>query len=162
MRARLAVFFLLACCLIAGATVVATAVRPTIGAVSYLTGDWRLIKPSGDGETRVVEKWSPAGKTMINVGYTVKGDSLLDYELVVIRERGAHLVYEAHPMGQEPALFTAITVLDTCIVFENLKHDFPQRVGYARLGKNQLLAWIEGPGKDGKMKRIEFPYESMK
>jgi hypothetical protein len=43
------------------------------------------------------------------------------------------------------------------VVFENLRHDFPQRIGYERTAADRLLAWIEGP-QDGQMKRIEYPY----
>ena len=138
--------------------------NPTIGKVGFLYGNWRLdqSRPGSYVQKYVVEKWSAAGQTMINLGYTVDGDSLVDYEMVVIREGGSHLLYEAHPMGQEPAVFRSVEMTDSSIVFENLEHDFPQRVGYARLGKESLLAWIEGRGKDGKTKRIEFPYESMK
>ena len=50
------------------------------------------------------------------------------------------------------------------MVFENLQHDFPQRVAYERQGAD-LLAWIEGPSKGtmlgtapGPLQRIEYPY----
>ena len=43
------------------------------------------------------------------------------------------------------------------VVFENLQHDFPQRIGYQRTGPNALLAWVEGSQK-GQFRRIEFPY----
>jgi hypothetical protein len=43
------------------------------------------------------------------------------------------------------------------VVFENPKHDFPQKVGYQRDGADTLLAWIEGTDK-GQTRRIEFPY----
>jgi len=45
------------------------------------------------------------------------------------------------------------------VVFENLQHDFPQRVGYKRDG-DALLAWIEGP-RNGQTRRIEFPYRKV-
>jgi hypothetical protein len=59
--------------------------------------------------------------------------------------------------GQPTAVFLSRTVSDSSVLFENLQHDFPQRVGYARSGANALLAWIEGT-QQGKVRRIEFTY----
>ena len=63
----------------------------------------------------------------------------------------------AHPSGQASAVFTAQTVSDSLVVFENAAHDFPQRVGYRRVRSDSLLAWIEG-AVQGAARRIEFPY----
>lgn len=123
--------------------------------VSWLTGCWR-----GEGRrgALVEERWLPAlGNTMLEIGRTVRGDSLTDYELVVIRDVAGGLVYEAHPKGQPEATFPARTVTDTSVVFENLAHDFPQRVGYQRVGADSLSAWIEGT-VSGTLRRIAFPY----
>jgi hypothetical protein len=93
---------------------------------------------------------------MVGVGRTVRGDRPVAYELVVVREQGDRLAYEAHPSGQPSAVFVSQTVEGESVVFENPQHDFPQRVGYQRSGKD-LLAWIEGT-RDGRVRRIEFPY----
>jgi len=42
-------------------------------------------------------------------------------------------------------------------VFENLKHDFPQRIGYERTSVDRLEAWIEGP-QNGQTRRLAFSY----
>jgi hypothetical protein len=94
---------------------------------------------------------------MLGVGRTLRGDSLVEYELVVVRERAGVLSYHAHPSGQASAVFTARTVSDSVVVFEYPAHDFPQRVGYRRVGSDSLLAWIEG-SVQGRARRIEFPY----
>jgi hypothetical protein len=94
---------------------------------------------------------------MLGVGRTLRGDSLVEYELVVVRERKGVLTYHAHPSGQAGAVFTARTVSDSMVVFENAAHDFPQRVGYRRVGTDSLLAWIEGSVR-GTARRVEFPY----
>lgn len=122
--------------------------------LAWLEGRWERNSPA----MVVQEQWLPAlGNTMMCIGRTVKGDSLVDYELVIIREHGARFAYEAHPAGQETATFLSTTITESSIVFENLQHDFPQRVGYQLIGGDSLLAWIEGPSK-GQTKRIEFPY----
>ena len=100
---------------------------------------------------------APRGTNMIGMGRTVRGDRLVDFELVVLREQDGTLAYEAHPAGQPSAVFTARTVGESTVVFENPQHDFPQRIGYQLKGPDSLLAWIEGTQK-GQKRRVEFPY----
>jgi hypothetical protein len=61
------------------------------------------------------------------------------------------------PSGQATTVFTSTSVGETSIVFENLQHDFPQRISYERNGA-RLLAWIEGP-MNGQPRRIEYAYQ---
>lgn len=125
-----------------------------IDRVAWLTGCWITSSP----RRTIEERWMPPrGNTMIGVGRTVRGDSLVEYEVVVLREGATRLVYEAHPSGQAPALFLADSGSDSSVVFENAAHDFPQRVGYRRVGTDSLVAWVEGP-MEGQNRRIEFPY----
>src|SRR5687767_4613821 len=99
--------------------------------LAWLQGCWEVVSP----ERTVEEHWmAPRGKSMVGVGRTVRGDSLVEYELVVVREQGDRLAYEAHPSGQPTAVFLSRAVSDSSVVFENLEHDFPQRVGYTRSG----------------------------
>ena len=42
-------------------------------------------------------------------------------------------------------------------MFEDPAHAFPQRVGYRRVGGDEMLAWVEGT-VSGKARRQEFPY----
>jgi hypothetical protein len=121
--------------------------------VAWLTGCWEYTS----GSRTVEEHWlPPRGRTMMNAGRTVQGDKLVEFETVIIRELAGRLAYEAHPSGQASAVFLSQRVGDREVVFENLQHDFPQRVGYTRDG-DSLLAWIEGP-RNGQTRRIEFPY----
>src|SRR5689334_10123905 len=86
-----------------------------IGQVSWMAGCWE----SQNGRRLVQENWmQPAGNTAIGTGRTVRGDSLVDYELMVIRASGEKLVFEAHPMGQSPAHFSAVAVSADSVVFE--------------------------------------------
>ena len=100
---------------------------------------------------------APRGTSMVGMGRTVRGNSLVEYELVVVREQAGRLAYEAHPSGQPSAVFLSQTISDASVMFENLQHDFPQRVGYQRTGSDALLAWIEGT-QNGQLRRVEFPY----
>jgi hypothetical protein len=168
MRSR-GFFAILLSCVVAilvgsAALAAADAPPPKITQVSWLTGRWQSLRPAKPGATpvKIVEEWHSAkDASMMSLGTTTRGDSIIDSELLVIRESGKYLLYEAHPRGQASAVFHSIEVTDTSVVFENRAHAFPQRVGYERCGADSLVAWIEGTQK-GKLKRIEFPYRRVK
>ncbi len=127
----------------------------TLDQVAWLAGCWELT----DGDRRVEEQWtSPRAGIMLGVGRTARGDRLVEFEFVELRERDGRLEYRAHPSGQAPAPFLSARVSDTEVVFENPEHDFPQRVAYRRDGADRLLAWIEGRA-GGETRRREFPYQ---
>jgi hypothetical protein len=108
---------------------------------------------------RVVEEQRMAERagTMLGMGRTVGARGLGDYELTLIKEEGDRLLFEAHPKGQPPATFKALTATADSVVFELPEHDFPQRVGYRRVGADSVRAWVEGT-MNGTMRRVEFPY----
>jgi hypothetical protein len=124
-----------------------------IASVAWLQGCWQMT--SGD---RVVdEQWmAPRAGVMLGIGRTVRGEQLVEYEWVMLSEKTGSLAYEAHPSGQQSAVFTAQSASGTEVVFENPQHDFPQRVGYRRDG-DTMLAWVEGT-VGGNARRVEFPY----
>jgi hypothetical protein len=125
-----------------------------IARAAWLQGCWESV----NGPRVVEEQWSaPRGTNMLGMGRTLAGDRLVEYELVVLREDGDRLAYEAHPSGQSPAVFVSRSIDPGRIVFENLEHDFPQRVGYERQAADVLLAWIEGVQR-GQSRRIDFRY----
>lgn len=131
---------------------------PAISRVAWLTGCWEAKR----GSRTIQEQWmAPLGNTMLGAGRTVRGDSLTEFELVVIRASARGLAYEAHPSGQGGAVFVATTITDRSVVFENRQHDFPQRVAYERRGADSVLAWVAGP-MNGEERRIDFPYARMK
>ena len=114
--------------------------------VAWLAGCWELRPPD-----RVVEEqWTrPRGGLMLGVGRTVRGDSLVEYEQVRIFERGGRLVYGANPRARRPRSSRAPQLSDSAVTFENLGHDFPQRVMYRRSGADSLVGRVEGtePGQ---------------
>lgn len=122
--------------------------------VAWLEGCWE----AGAADRSVEEQWmAPRGGSMIGMSRTVRAGSLAGYELVVIREDGDRLAYQAHPSGQAAAVFTSRIVTADSVVFENPEHDYPQRIGYRRAGEDGLTAWIEGM-RAGEVRRGEFPY----
>lgn len=122
--------------------------------LTFLQGCWERRTSRGTVE----ERWSaPKGGMLQGMGRTFRGDSLVEYEFVVIRETAGRIRYEAHPSGQAPNTFSAKTVTDTLVEFEDLTHDFPQRVGYRKVGSDSLIAWVDGTTPRG-ARHVEFPY----
>ena len=80
------------------------------------------------------------------------------FEHIRITTDSGRLIYTALPSGQRETKFPAITVSDTSIVFENLQHDFPQRVIYRKRGADSVVARIEGPGPNNTTRGTNFPF----
>jgi hypothetical protein len=125
-----------------------------INRVAWLAGCLELR----DGD-RVIEenRMGIRHGSMLGMARTTSSKGLGEYELTLIREREGRLVYEAHPSGQEGAVFTATAVSGDSVVFAAPEHDYPQVVGYRRAGSDSVVAWIDGKSQ-GKPLRIEFPY----
>jgi hypothetical protein len=128
-----------------------------INQLAWLAGHWRMEKAG-----RVVdEQWmAPAAGVMLGMGRTLARGKVIEHEFLQIREGpGGALYYIAQPSGQKEAAFQIKSLTGTEAVFENLQHDFPQRISYALQADGTLLAAIEGPGTEGQVRRIEFAYK---
>jgi len=119
----------------------------------WLAGCWELR-----GNNRVtLEMWMPpAGGLMLGASRGIIGGAVREFEQLRIKAEGGKLVYTALPSGQKEASFPSTQVTDSSIVFENLSHDFPQRIIYRRRGTDSLVARIEGPGPNG-VRGFDFP-----
>jgi hypothetical protein len=132
-----------------------SAQAPVVARLAWMSGCWQ--RTARNGQT-VDEQWmTPRGESMLGMSRTVRGDSLIEYEQLRIGVRAGHAVYFAAPSGQAPAEFTAASVSDTIVVFENPQHDFPRRIIYRKRGADSVIARIEGT-TGGTTRGIDFPY----
>lgn len=133
--------------------------RITIDALAWLTGTWSFER---NGRV-VTERWTPpAGGVMLGTSHTVAKEKTVEYEFVIIRpDENGDLCYVASPSGQPGASFKLARRGEREVVFENKAHDFPRRISYALQADGTLLAAIEGE-KNGKSRRVEFPYRRVK
>ncbi|MBL9216369.1 MAG: hypothetical protein JNG83_12905 [Opitutaceae bacterium] len=129
---------------------------PTLDRLAWLAGKWRFERAGRVSE----EHWmAPAGGLMLGMARTVSRGKVLGHEFLQIREGpGGMLFLVARPSGQTEVTFPLATMTDRLAVFENLQHDFPQRIGYEQLADGGLLAYLEGLQQDGGRKRVEFSY----
>ena len=126
-----------------------------LGKLAWLAGCWKL----DGGERGSVEQWLPLeGETLLGVSRTVKQGRTVAHEFMQIRKSAdGTIAFHAHPSGQQPATFPVARLGDSEVVFENLQHDFPQRVIYAvEAGGTKLNARIEGT-RGGRQRVVPFP-----
>ena len=127
----------------------------TIQRVEWLQGCWQLASPQ-----RIVEEhWmGPRAGTMLGMGRTVRGETLVEYESVLIREQEGRLAYEAHPSGQPAARFVASRATETEVTSRipsttirsvSVIHE----TGLTCADRAGLTARTKGQPK-----RVEFPY----
>ncbi len=135
--------------------------QPNLERLSWLAGCWAR-ETSARVEAGSVEQWmAPAGGTMLGMARTVRGGKTIEHEFLHIAANAeGQLTYTARPSGQKEASFTALRQGESEgkseIVFENLQHDFPQRVMYRLEPEGRLMARIEGL-RNGQLRGIDFP-----
>lgn len=148
---------LLRLALVAGLSAMAGAhaAEPALPRLAWLAGCWK----ADPGEAGSVEHWLPAaGGNMLGVSRTVRQGKTVAYEFTRITEGPDGMpVFHAMPSGQSPSSFPAVKLTDREVVFENLAHDFPQRVVYAVDG-DRLNARIEGQ-RNGQARVVPFPMQ---
>jgi hypothetical protein len=127
---------------------------PKVEALAWLAGCWALI----DAEPGSGEVWmAPAAGTLVGVSRSVKDGRTVGWELMRIREtESGGLEFVAQPSGLEGGAFPLVRLGPREAVFENLRHDFPQRILYRLDDDGVLRARIEGHEK-GEERGIDFP-----
>ena len=126
--------------------------KPSLQTVAWLRGCWQ-----GRQANAVIEEiWSStAGGSMLGLGRTVSGNRTVSFEFMQFRIENGSLVFLPQPQGGTRVSFPLKDSYAEKVTFENLKHDFPQRVIYERKGKALMWASIEGT-QNGKPAREEF------
>lgn len=125
-----------------------------ITSAAWLAGCWAVDgKEAGTGE-----QWmAPAGGSMLGAGRTVKDGKTVGFEFMQIRstEEGK-LEFVAMPSGQNETTFSLVSSTEGSLVFENLGHDFPQRIMYRSISTDQIIGRAEG-SVSGSLRGIDFP-----
>lgn len=131
--------------------------KPTLQDFAWLAGHWRIEQ----ADRQVDEHWmAPAGGLMMGMARNVQGGKVREYEFTLLRqEPNGDIFYVASPSQQTQTSFKLTSLRDGEAVFENPQHDFPKKIVYARQADGSLLAAIEGPGRDGKPRRVEYPFK---
>ncbi len=122
---------------------------------AWLAGCWE----GRNGSVTFREHWMPeAGRTMLAMSRTMREDKVISYEAIRLEldADGQTPVYIPTPSGQKETRFKLASATEGKFVFENLQHDFPQRIIYQQNADGSLFARIEGMRGD-KLRGTDFP-----
>lgn len=130
--------------------------------LEWLIGTWINKTPKGD----MYETWTKKSASEFQgKSYYLKEKDTVILESVQLVEKEKKLYYIVSVSGQNkelPVSFASTKNPDPShLVFENLQHDFPQRISYKKIDKDALIAEISAT-KNGKTKKVTFPMQRMK
>ena len=121
------------------------------GSPDWISGYWL----SCENGRETAESWIGAGTGTL-LGTNLSGGGF-EFLRIAANEDGG-LSYYSMPNGASPPTAFALTTnADQRAVFENLQHDFPQRIIYERDG-DVLVARIEGT-MDGRAESMQWRFE---
>ncbi|MGL2993576.1 DUF6265 family protein [Flavobacterium sp. TSSA_36] len=110
----------------------------------WLVGNWKSKSDQGVLE----ENWKSLNdSTLQGTSFFIKDKDTLHHEAMVLQEIKNELVYKATIKGEnndEAISFLLISMKEKHLVFENAKHDFPQKISYQVLNDSTLSAKISG------------------
>lgn len=118
---------------------------------------------AGEDESRSYEHWEKVSDDLYTGGSeTIRNGDTVFTEKLRIEKTNDGIFYVADVKhNPEPVKFKLTLSTENEAVFENPLHDFPQKITY-RQEEGKLHAFIEGPGKDGQWKKIDFYMDRMK
>jgi hypothetical protein len=126
--------------------------------LAWISGSWAGTQ----GETTTEEHWTdPTGGLMLGMNRARRGDRVVMFEFLRIVARGDSIFYIALPRGRGETAFPMKELAGTRVVFENLAHDFPQRISYWQDKPGELHARTEGT-MDGKVVSEEWVWRKTK
>jgi hypothetical protein len=158
-RSRYLLLFLISLILISCATKNSNKNYPELEKAQWLLGKWRNSLPEGD----LIEFWVPENdSTLAGMGFMVVDQDTIFSDEVYIQQIDKDLYYISIDRSTgKPVEFRLTSSAEKLLVFENLDHDFPQKISYQQLSDDSLIAEISGL-KDGKNSFQKFPMQKSK
>jgi hypothetical protein len=111
--------------------------------LEWLCGTW----VSEDGPTTTEEHWRPLqGSTLLGSSHTFAGGTTRFFEHLRIAPVRGTLAYVAMPGGAAATVFPVSKLEPRAVVFENGKHDHPQRIRYEQTdtGMTATISQLDG------------------
>ena len=134
-----------------------TAAPALIEDLAWMAGAW--VQEADGVTTR--ETWlAPLGGAMGGVGQTNRPDGKTSFDFMSITTEAAGLTFTARIEGQSPTPFVLKAGRAGEAMFENLAHDFPQRIIYRQCGED-LCGRIEGV-MDGQAQGFDWRYRRVR
>lgn len=110
----------------------------------WLLGNWENKSDDGD----LLESWKKINDSIYDgESYFIKGKDTLHFEKIQMKQKGEALFYIATVKGQnndKPVTFLHNDTIQKLLIFENPKHDFPQKIVYSQITKDSIVIEISG------------------
>lgn len=110
----------------------------------WLIGKWENNSAIGN----LSETWKKVNDSIYEgESYFIKGKDTLHFEKIQMKQKGENLFYIATIKGQNKDKAVTFKHNDTIkkqLVFENPKHDFPQKISYSQITKDSIIIQISG------------------
>jgi len=127
----------------------------------WLIGTWENKTQRGS----IYETWSKTNDNEYSgMSYIIKEKDTVVFENIRLVQEQDGLFYIPTVKNQNyglPVRFTAKTISESQLVFENPKHDFPQIISYTKISADSLVAEISGT-KNGQERKQTFPMKRVK
>jgi hypothetical protein len=118
--------------------------KDKIKSSKWLLGKWETKTVDGI----LSESWKQLNdSTFQGNSFFIKGKDTLHFESIVLQQKGEELIYSATVKGQnenKAVAFKMTSGTEKQLIFENPKHDYPQKITYSLINKDSLVASISG------------------
>ena len=130
-------------------------------AANWILGNWE----SKSDEGTLTESWSKVNdSTFQATSCFIKEKDTIHFESITLQQKGEVLVYSATVIGQnndKAVAFKQTNETPQQLTFENLKHDYPQKITYTYKTLIELAVKISGI-QQGKPTSEEFIMKKIK
>lgn len=118
--------------------------KDQIKSANWLLGKWEAKTDGGN----LSESWKKVNdSTFQGESFFIKGKDTLHFESIILQQKGEELIYNAIVKGQnenKSVAFRMTSGTEKQLIFENPKHDYPQKITYTLNKKDSLTASISG------------------
>jgi hypothetical protein len=127
----------------------------------WLLGNWTNQSEAG----LAIEHWIKKNDSMfIGESYFIIGNDTASSERMSLEQHGDVMTYNPTVRDQnnnQRIEFTLTGFTEKQLIFENPKHDFPQKIIYNQVNPDSIFAEISGK-MNGENKTISFPFCKLK
>lgn len=118
--------------------------KDLIKKADWLIGNWENKTNFGT----LSEKWKKVNDSTFKAkSLFIKDKDTIHNESIILQQKGESLTYTTIIKGQnenKPIRFQLKEDIETELVFENLKNDYPQKISYKKAVNNSLVTQISG------------------
>lgn len=118
--------------------------KEIIKTAHWLLGQWETKSEDGT----LTEDWQKVNdSTYTGQCFFLKGEDTIHHETIVLQQIDEQLNYNTVIRGQnnnKAIAYLLMEAKENKLVFENLKHDYPQKITYSQISKDSLVIALSG------------------